>query len=102
MGRASRWVARVPGGATADRVGSQILTILSTQGERPYTASLKFLPEDQSLAVILSSGDITVLSLGDGEYKEEAVGCVEGGVRAAEWSPDDEQVVLVTGTYGAE
>lgn len=74
-----------------------MLTILSTNGEKPYTASLKFLPEDQSLAVILSSGDITVLSLGDGEYKEEVVGCVEGGVRAAEWSPDDEQVVLVTG-----
>jgi hypothetical protein len=80
----------------------QILTLLSTSGEKPYTASLKFLPEDQSLAVILSSGDITVLSLAEGEYKEEVVGCVEGGVRAAEWSPDDEQVVLVTGEYGSK
>lgn len=41
-----------------------------------------------------------MLSLAEGEYKEEVVGCVEGGVRAAEWSPDDEQVVLVTGEYG--
>lgn len=62
------------------------------------TMSLKYLPEDQSLAVILSSGEITVISLADGEVKEEIVGAVEGGIQAAEWSPDDEQLVLVTGT----
>lgn len=77
----------------------QILTILSASGPSPHTLSLKYLPEDQSLAVILSSGDITVIELQDGDVKEQVVGSVEGGVQAAEWSPDDEQVVLVTGKY---
>lgn len=34
---------------------------------------------------------------GNGDVQVEVVGSVEEGIRAAEWSPDDEQVVLVTG-----
>lgn len=47
--------------------------------------------------MILSSGEITLISLAEGAVNVETVGAVEGGVQAAEWSPDDEQVVLVTG-----
>jgi hypothetical protein len=78
---------------------SKILTLLTGSGTSPHTLSLKYLPEDASLAVILSSGEISVISLADGAANVETVGAVEGGVQAAEWSPDDEQVVLVTGAF---
>lgn len=38
---------------------------------------------------------------GTGDVQVEVVGSVEEGIRAAEWSPDDEQVVLVTGSFAS-
>ncbi|KAJ9111710.1 hypothetical protein QFC19_001070 [Naganishia cerealis] len=92
----------------------EILTLLSSPltsnvpSNAPQVLSLKFLPEETSLAVIQASGEITMIRLaevgdspdgqfGTGDAQVEVVGSVEEGVRAAEWSPDDEQVVLVTG-----
>ncbi|KAJ9102595.1 hypothetical protein QFC21_002996 [Naganishia friedmannii] len=91
----------------------EILTLLSspltpnTIGNAPQVLSLKYLPEESSLAVIQASGEISMIRLQDdeegpggqsgGDVQVEVVGSVEEGVRAAEWSPDDEQVVLVTG-----
>ncbi|KAJ9121784.1 hypothetical protein QFC22_002406 [Naganishia vaughanmartiniae] len=92
----------------------EILTLLSSPltfnaiSNVPQVLSLKYLPEESSLAVIQASGEISMIRLTDdaealegqfgaADVQVEVVGSVEEGIRAAEWSPDDEQVVLVTG-----
>ncbi|GAA5870104.1 hypothetical protein JCM1840_003583 [Sporobolomyces johnsonii] len=61
--------------------------------------SFKYLPEDDALCVVLSNGDIeqVFLSGGMGDARRENVGTFDAGIKAAEWSPDDELLAIVTG-----
>ncbi|GAA5956343.1 hypothetical protein JCM21900_006151 [Sporobolomyces salmonicolor] len=61
--------------------------------------SFKYLPEDDALCVVLSNGDIeqVFLSGGTGDARRENVGTFDAGIKAAEWSPDDELLAIVTG-----
>ncbi|WOO84954.1 Elongator complex protein 1 [Vanrija pseudolonga] len=66
----------------------------------PQVLDLHFFPDDRSLIVILAGGDIATLqieSIDGGIGPAEVVGSIDSGVKAAAWSPDDEQLVLVTG-----
>jgi elongator complex protein 1 len=79
---------------------------------------LHYFPDDQSLAILLAGGDIATLQLDEssGQYGEviygsermglekaerrvqvEIVGSIDSGIKAAAWSPDDEQLILITG-----
>ncbi|KIY33719.1 elongator complex protein 1, partial [Cryptococcus gattii E566] len=64
------------------------------------TLSLHYLADERSLVVLLAGGDIATLALHgpDGSPAPvEVVGSVDSGIKAAAWSPDDEQIILVTG-----
>ncbi|KIR40475.1 elongator complex protein 1 [Cryptococcus deuterogattii Ram5] len=66
----------------------------------PETLSLHYLPDERSLVILLAGGDIATLALHgpDGSAAPvEVVGSVDSGIKAAAWSPDDEQIILVTG-----
>ncbi|GAA6062845.1 hypothetical protein JCM10212_001851 [Sporobolomyces blumeae] len=65
----------------------------------PFVVSLKYLPEDDALVVVLSNGDIEQIFLngGVGEPVRENVGTFDEGIKAAEWSPDDELLAIVNG-----
>ncbi|KAJ3023810.1 hypothetical protein HKX48_000944 [Thoreauomyces humboldtii] len=71
----------------ADTTGSQ------------HVVGLQYLPESQALCVALEGGDIVLIRTGDDEDAlPEVVGSVDAGVLCMEWSPDQELVVVVTGT----
>ncbi|OWZ30446.1 elongator complex protein 1, partial [Cryptococcus neoformans AD2-60a] len=59
------------------------------------TLALHYLPDERSLVIILAGGDIATLALDNPHV--EVVGSVDSGIKAAAWSPDDEQIILVTG-----
>ncbi|KAI5477208.1 elongator complex protein 1 [Pseudohyphozyma bogoriensis] len=63
--------------------------------------SFKYLPESDSLAVVLANGDIEQIfspgSTDAADVRRENVGCVDAGMKAAAWSPDEELLALVTG-----
>ncbi|KAL7421377.1 putative elongator complex protein 1 [Cryptotrichosporon argae] len=61
---------------------------------------IHYFPDDRSLVVLLHGGDIATLALSGRDLPIEVVGCVDGGIKAAQWSPDDEQLVLVDGHDG--
>ncbi|WWD21132.1 hypothetical protein CI109_105613 [Kwoniella shandongensis] len=64
------------------------------------TLDLHYLPDDRSLVILLAGGDIATLLLegpDGGVSPVEVVGSVDSGIKAAAWSPDDEQIVMVTG-----
>nr|ODO03858.1 elongator complex protein 1 [Cryptococcus depauperatus CBS 7855] len=64
------------------------------------TLSLHYLADDRVLVALLAGGDIVTVTLEgpDGSVGTvEVVGSVESGIKAAAWSPDDEQIILVTG-----
>ncbi|GAA5975319.1 hypothetical protein JCM5350_006430 [Sporobolomyces pararoseus] len=67
--------------------------------ENPFVLSFKYLPEDDALVVVLSNGDIEQIFLngGVGEPVRENVGTFDEGIKAAEWSPDDELLAIVNG-----
>jgi elongator complex protein 1 len=56
---------------------------------------LTHLQQQRCISVIFSSGDISMYSLESGTM--ECVGSVDMGILAAQWSPDEEILVLVTG-----
>ena len=61
---------------------------------------MHYFPDDRSLVIILAGGDIGTMRLDEGNggmLEVEIVGSVDSGIKAAAWSPDDEQLVLVTG-----
>ncbi|RKP10459.1 IKI3 family-domain-containing protein [Thamnocephalis sphaerospora] len=91
--------------ATAKRTG-QLVTEFPVEGPpaAPETThvvvSAHFLAESNALCVILSNGDIHLLHKRDdaGEpFDVEVVGCIETGINAVAWSPDEELVTIVTG-----
>ncbi|KAK8843352.1 hypothetical protein IAR55_007009 [Kwoniella newhampshirensis] len=64
------------------------------------TLDLHYLSDDRALVILSAGGDIATLALegpDGGVSPVEVVGCVDSGIKAAAWSPDDEQIVLVTG-----
>ncbi|KAL0247662.1 hypothetical protein I308_103739 [Cryptococcus tetragattii IND107] len=72
----------------------------STPEYAPETLSLHCLADERSLVILLAGGDIATLALHgpDGSVAPvEVVGSVDSGIKAAAWSPDDEQIILVTG-----
>ncbi|KAI9015161.1 IKI3 family-domain-containing protein [Gaertneriomyces semiglobifer] len=58
--------------------------------------TIKYLAEQQALCVALLGGDIIFIHTE--ECREEIVGSVDSGILAMEWSPDEELVIIVTGT----
>nr|XP_018259126.1 elongator complex protein 1 [Kwoniella dejecticola CBS 10117]OBR81284.1 elongator complex protein 1 [Kwoniella dejecticola CBS 10117] len=67
------------------------------QGE---TLDIHYLPDDRTLVILLSGGDIATIALegsDGGVAPVEIVGSVDSGIKAAAWAPDDEQIILVTG-----
>ncbi|GJN92512.1 hypothetical protein Rhopal_005542-T1 [Rhodotorula paludigena] len=67
----------------------------------PFVVSFAYLPEDDALALVLASGEVEQVFLqgGGGEARRENVGTFDAGIRAAEWSPDQELLAIVTGTH---
>ncbi|KAI9454947.1 IkappaB kinase complex IKAP component [Russula earlei] len=59
--------------------------------------SLKTVPGEDSLAVIMRGGDIWSMKLGNPDPQFETIGSFEDGIQAAAWCPDDSLLVLVTG-----
>ncbi|KAG8722224.1 hypothetical protein FRC09_006606 [Ceratobasidium sp. 395] len=61
--------------------------------------SFTFLAESRQLVIILAGGDIAVLVVDDASESAEfeIIGSVEPGIKAAAWSPDESQIVLVNG-----
>ncbi|OCF35522.1 elongator complex protein 1 [Kwoniella heveanensis BCC8398] len=79
---------------------SPVLAPFSKPDYLGETLDLHYLPDDRSLVILLAGGDIATLALegSDGSVAPiEIVGSVDSGIKAAAWSPDDEQIVLVTG-----
>lgn len=67
---------------------------------RSQVVDMHYFPDDRSLVIILAGGDIGTMRLDEGNggmLEVEIVGSVDSGIKAAAWSPDDEQLVLVTG-----
>ncbi|KLT46470.1 IkappaB kinase complex, IKAP component [Cutaneotrichosporon oleaginosum] len=88
------------GGAFADVVASFSSPVLAPfKWDGPQTLSLQYFADDRSVIVLLAGGDIAVIQLEDPAVGvlAEVVGSVDSGIKAAAWSPDDEQLVLVTG-----
>lgn len=67
---------------------------------RSQIVDLHYFPDDRSLVIILAGGDIGTVKLDEaagGRAEVDIVGSVDSGIKAAAWSPDDEQLILVTG-----
>ncbi|WVQ75470.1 hypothetical protein IAR50_005095 [Cryptococcus sp. DSM 104548] len=64
------------------------------------TLSLHYLADDRTLVILLAGGDIATLALegpNGSPAPVEVVGSVDSGIKAAAWSPDDEQIIIITG-----
>ncbi|KAG8958698.1 hypothetical protein FRC03_008908 [Tulasnella sp. 419] len=61
--------------------------------------SFKCIPEKRIFCLILAGGDIATFSIEDGGvgHEFEVVGTVDSGIKCAQWSPDDEFLVLING-----
>ncbi|GAA5993070.1 hypothetical protein JCM10908_003090 [Rhodotorula pacifica] len=70
-------------------------------GSTPLVVSFKYLAEDDALVLVLANGEVEQIFLegggGNGSVKSENVGTFDAGIKAAEWSPDDELLAIVTG-----
>ncbi|GMK55839.1 hypothetical protein CspeluHIS016_0208950 [Cutaneotrichosporon spelunceum] len=90
------------GGAFAEVVASfssPVLAPFALPEGAPQTLSVQYFADDRSVIVLLAGGDIAVLQLDNPEVgmMVDVVGSIDSGIKAAAWSPDDEQLVLVTG-----
>lgn len=63
--------------------------------ETDRIVSFTYIPEEESLCIVLSSGSILILSANGHDLEE--VGVIQGGCLAAEWSPVGEVLAMVTG-----
>ncbi|RUP46126.1 hypothetical protein BC936DRAFT_147332 [Jimgerdemannia flammicorona] len=61
---------------------------------------LKYLLDFEAVCLALANGDIVLVKKDAPDYAEpfEVVGSVDVGIRAMSWSPDEEIVVMVTGS----
>lgn len=61
---------------------------------------VKFLVDIQAVCIIFSHGDVVLFHNEATETGDsiEVVGSVDSGISCMAWSPDDELVVMVTGT----
>ncbi|KAI8827292.1 IKI3 family-domain-containing protein [Fimicolochytrium jonesii] len=60
---------------------------------------LQYLPELQALCLALGGGDLVVIrNEGSVEPQHEVMGSIDAGILCMEWSPDQELVVIITGT----
>ncbi|KAK4687641.1 elongator complex protein 1, partial [Tremellales sp. Uapishka_1] len=86
----------------------EVISSFTSEGKAPHalpsftgeTVHLHYFPDDRSLVILMAGGDIATLILEgtDGDVAPiEVVGSVEGGIKAAGWSPDEEQLVLISG-----
>lgn len=57
---------------------------------------MEFLPDQQSVCVATDTGSVLLWNVASGVI--ENVGDVGSGIRAMSWSPDQEILVLATGT----
>lgn len=62
-------------------------------------ASVRILPENRQMVLVLRFGDIITLSLEHDSPTPQVEGTIEPGILAAAWSPDDSALALVTGLY---
>jgi elongator complex protein 1 len=70
--------------------------------EQSEKIGLKYVADDNSLTVAFPNGSMSQISLEstlNGTISE--IGAIEGGIKAMAWSPDEEIVILVTGTFRA-
>lgn len=76
------------------------LPTMEDEENRNTIVDFVFLPDAQAACLCTTGGDI-VLVHGEGNMNQdplEVVGSVDSGILAVQWSPDQEVVVLVTGT----
>lgn len=65
--------------------------------EAPLVLSFQFLPETRNLVLALANGEIAQYAVDDPNAMWDVVGAFEGGLQAAEWSPDGSLLMLATG-----
>ncbi|BGP42072.1 Putative elongator complex protein 1 [Rhodotorula kratochvilovae] len=67
----------------------------------PFVVSFKYLPDADALVLVLANGEVEQLFLdcSAGEARRENVGTFDTGIAAAEWSPDEELLAIVTGDH---
>ncbi|GAA5945114.1 hypothetical protein JCM3775_000913 [Rhodotorula graminis] len=67
----------------------------------PFVVSFKYLADDDALALVLANGEVEQVFLdgGAGPVRRENFGTFDSGIAAAEWSPDEELVAIVTGDF---
>jgi hypothetical protein len=58
---------------------------------------MTFVGETSTLLVLATEGDLVVVSC-DSPYTTNLIGAVEAGILAAAWSPDEEILMIVTGS----
>ncbi|RSH95270.1 hypothetical protein EHS25_000356 [Saitozyma podzolica] len=81
-------------------VDSPVLAPFPLPEYRGQVVDLKYLADERTLVVLLAGGDIATVNLegpDGGVAPVEIVGSVDSGIKAAAWSPDEEQLILVTG-----
>ncbi|KAA8908123.1 elongator complex protein-like protein 1 [Sphaerosporella brunnea] len=61
--------------------------------------SLRYLPDTSSICVLFASGNI-VLVREDPVVEVEILGCIDSGISAAAWSPDEEVLAITTKAPG--
>ncbi|GAA6015095.1 hypothetical protein JCM10207_008729 [Rhodosporidiobolus poonsookiae] len=78
---------------------SPVPPTLASSPSFPFVVSFKYLPEDDTLVLVLANGEVEQIFLqGEmGEARCENVGTFDSGIKAAEWSPDEELLAIVTG-----
>ncbi|SCV71454.1 BQ2448_3042 [Microbotryum intermedium] len=67
----------------------------------PLVVAFKYLPESDSLVLVLSNGDVEQITdsseLMGSDATRENVGTFDSGIKAAAWAPDEELLAIVTG-----
>ncbi|KAM4054060.1 elongator complex protein 1 isoform 1-T2 [Anomaloglossus baeobatrachus] len=60
-----------------------------------HVVGIQDVPDQESVCVATDTGDVIMCNLNTGQL--ECVGCVDSGIVAMSWSPDQELVLLITG-----
>ncbi|KAJ1973161.1 putative elongator complex protein 1 [Dimargaris xerosporica] len=109
---ASQWVlaCTTRPGDHCDRLGIHVLEALPVPPTGAVVVGLRYLLDQDAVFIALESGDVWVVrnvsnatsasptaTSQDDALLLDPVGCVDNGILAAEWSPDEELLVLITG-----